>query len=178
MTTTPLLFSISTSFSTESAHAHSHKPVLSTKEATIMTHVLGFPLRNARATQYVGISHANTMKRRHEVLRSLIYKFKNRKAIWHWLFHSFLACYINGKVVMNDAYLTEINGWVNMYEVGKFVMVLNSEKVFDEITKRQSEDATGNLFDRMTSLFHNMVVCPQFCIIIGEFWNGWDLGGD
>ncbi|KAB2629776.1 ultraviolet-B receptor UVR8-like [Pyrus ussuriensis x Pyrus communis] len=84
-------------------------------------------------------TNTNTTKRRHEVLRSLIYKFKNRKAMWHWLFHSFFACYTNGKVVMNDAYLNEINGWVIMYEVCKFVMVLNEDKVFDEIAKRQNE---------------------------------------
>ncbi|KAM1084609.1 hypothetical protein ACFX15_022340 [Malus domestica] len=71
----------------------------------------------------------------------------------------------------------EINGWVNMYEVGKLVMVLNAEKVFDELAKRQSKDATGNLFDRMTPFFHNMVVCSQFCITEGEFWNVWDPGG-
>ncbi|KAM1305552.1 hypothetical protein ACFX2F_023075 [Malus domestica] len=64
-----------------------------------------------------------------------------------------------------------------MYEVGKLVMVLNAEKVFDELAKRQSKDAAGNLFDRMTPLFHNMVVCSQFCITEGEFWNVWDPGG-
>ena len=75
---------------------------------------------------------------------------------------------------MNDVYLNEINWWVGMYDVGKLVMVLNAEKMFDEIAKRQSEDAAGNLFSRMTPLCHNMVVCSQFCITIGEFWNGWD----
>ncbi|KAM2975633.1 hypothetical protein FF1_001774 [Malus domestica] len=64
-----------------------------------------------------------------------------------------------------------------MYEAGKLVMVLNAEKVFDEIAKRQEEDAAGNLFDRMTPLFHNMVVCCQFCLTIGAFWIGWDPGG-
>ncbi|TQD76019.1 hypothetical protein C1H46_038442 [Malus baccata] len=64
-----------------------------------------------------------------------------------------------------------------MYEVGRFVMVLNAEKAFDEIAKRQSKDAAGNLFDRMTPLFHIMVVCSQFCITKGEFGNGWDPGG-
>ncbi|KAM1037478.1 hypothetical protein ACFX15_031635 [Malus domestica] len=71
----------------------------------------------------------------------------------------------------------QIRSWVGLYEVGKFVMVFNAEKVLDEIAKRQSEDAAGNLFDRMTPLFHNMVICSQFCINIGEFWNGWDPGG-
>ncbi|CAN6683985.1 unnamed protein product [Malus baccata var. baccata] len=64
-----------------------------------------------------------------------------------------------------------------MYAVGKLVMVLNVEKVFDEIANRQSEDNAGNPFDRMTHLFHIMVVCSQFCIIEGEFWNVWDPGG-
>ncbi|KAM1030737.1 hypothetical protein ACFX13_035308 [Malus domestica] len=97
--------------------------------------------------------------------------------MWHWFFHGFLACYTDGKMVTNDVYVNEINGWVSMYEVGKLMMVLNAEKVFDEIAKRQSKDAAGNLFDRMTALFHNKVVCSQFFITRGEFWNGWDPGG-
>ena len=122
-------------------------------------------------------TNTNTTKHRHEVLRSLIYKFKNRKDMWHWFFHGFLACYTDGKMVTNDVYVNEINGWVSMYEVGKLMMVLNAEKVFDEIAKRQSEDVAGNLFDRMTPLFHNNVVCFQFFITRGEFWNAWDPGG-
>ncbi|KAM1262813.1 hypothetical protein ACFX2G_028507 [Malus domestica] len=84
--------------------------------------------------------NTNTTKRRHEVLRSLIYKFKNRKAMWHWFFHSSLSCYTDDKVDMNDAYLNEINGWVGMYEVGKFVIVRNAKKVFDEMPKRECEN--------------------------------------
>ncbi|KAM1617325.1 hypothetical protein ACFX1Q_017099 [Malus domestica] len=64
-----------------------------------------------------------------------------------------------------------------MYEVGKLMMVLNAKKVFDEIAKRQSKYAVGNLFDQMTPLFHNKVVCFQLFITRGEFWNGWDPGG-
>ncbi|XP_050107337.1 uncharacterized protein LOC126586526 [Malus sylvestris] len=66
------------------------------------------------------------MIRRHEVLRLLINNFKNRKAMWHWFFHCFLACYTDGKVVKTDVYLNEINGWIGTYEVGKLVMVLNA----------------------------------------------------
>ncbi|TQE07668.1 hypothetical protein C1H46_006739 [Malus baccata] len=84
--------------------------------------------------------NTNTTKRRHEVLRSLIYNFKNRKAMWHWFFHSSLACYTDGKVVMNDAYLNEINCWVGMSEVGNFVMVMNAKTVFDEMPKRECEN--------------------------------------
>ncbi|XP_050157912.1 uncharacterized protein LOC126631804 [Malus sylvestris] len=47
MVTIMPLFPISATFSTESAHAHNHNPVLSTKDATTMAHVLGFPLKNA-----------------------------------------------------------------------------------------------------------------------------------
>ncbi|KAM1159039.1 hypothetical protein ACFX14_032189 [Malus domestica] len=177
VTTTPLLFPISAIFSTKSAHAHSHKPVLSTTKATIVAHVLGFPFKNVGATKSVGLSHTNTMKRRDEVLRSLIYNLSHGKVKWHWILNSLLACYTDGKVGMNDVYLNKIHRWVGLYEVGKFVMVFNAEKVLDEIAKRQSEDAAGNLFDRMTPLFHNMVICSQFCINIGEFWNGWDPGG-
>ncbi|XP_070681462.1 uncharacterized protein [Malus domestica] len=68
--TTMPLFPISATFSTESAHAHNHNLVLSTKEATTMAHVLGFPLKKAGATKSVGISHTNTTKRRHEDLGS------------------------------------------------------------------------------------------------------------
>ncbi|KAM1368373.1 hypothetical protein PS1_001710 [Malus domestica] len=93
------------------------------------------------------------------------------------MLNSLLACYTDGKLGTNDVYLNEINGWVSMYEVGKLVMVLNAGKVFDEIAKRQEADAAGNLFDRMTPLFHNMVVCSQFCLTIGAFWIGWDPGG-
>ncbi|KAM2020152.1 hypothetical protein ACFX1T_022874 [Malus domestica] len=176
VTITPL-FPFSATFSTESAHAHNHKPVLSTKETTTMAHVLGFPLKNAGATKSVGLSHTNTTKHRHEVFRSLIHNLSHKKAKWHWFLKCLLTCYTDGKLGTNDVYLNEINGWVNMYEVGKLVMVLNAEKVFDELAKRQSKDAAGNLFDRMTPLFHNMVVCSQFCITEGEFWNVWDPGG-
>ncbi|KAM2878603.1 hypothetical protein FF1_014189 [Malus domestica] len=51
------------------------------------------------------------------------------------------------KMVTNDVYVSEINGWVSMYEVGKLMMVLNAKKVFDEIAKRQSKYAAENLFD-------------------------------
>ncbi|RXI07523.1 hypothetical protein DVH24_005296 [Malus domestica] len=44
--------------------------------------------------------------------------------------------------------------WVNWYLVGKFVKKdLYASTLFDEIAKRQSEDAAGNLFDRMTLFF-------------------------
>ncbi|KAM1431284.1 hypothetical protein ACFX2I_047252 [Malus domestica] len=145
VTTTPLLFSISAIFSTESAHAHSHKPVLNTTEATTVAHVMGFPLKNVGATTSIGLSHTNTTKSRHEVLRSLIYNLSHGKVKWHWILNSLLACYTDGNVGMNDVYLNKIHGWVGLYEVGKFVMVFNAEKVLDEITKRQGEDAAGNL---------------------------------
>ncbi|KAB2635920.1 RAN GTPase-activating protein 2-like [Pyrus ussuriensis x Pyrus communis] len=68
VTTMPPLFSISATFSTDSSYAHSHKPVLSTKEATTMAYVLGFPLRNVGVTKSVGLSHTNTTMHRHEEL--------------------------------------------------------------------------------------------------------------
>ncbi|KAM1615181.1 hypothetical protein ACFX1X_024592 [Malus domestica] len=72
--------------------------------------------------------------------------------MWHWFFHCFLAYYTDGKVVKTDVYLNEINGWIGMYEVGKFVMALNAEKMFDEMPKRECENIRGTYFEFIFSL--------------------------
>ncbi|KAM1059572.1 hypothetical protein TB1_023618 [Malus domestica] len=56
------------------------------------------------------------------------------------------------EVVKTDVYLNEINGWIGMYEVGKFVMALNAEKMFDEMPKRECENIRGTYFEFIFSL--------------------------
>ena len=139
MVTTAPLFPISATSSTESSHAHNHKPVLRTKEATTRVHVLGFPLKNAEATKSVGLSHTNTTKCRHEVLRSLIYNLSHWKANWHWLLQFILAYYLGDILVIYEDFLTKKIGWINWYLVGKFLMKdLCASNLFVEMSERQS----------------------------------------
>ncbi|KAM1233085.1 hypothetical protein FF1_002835 [Malus domestica] len=89
------------------------------------------------------------------------YFIKKKLHVWCQLLSGLLklGMICRHEVVKTDVYLNQINGWIGMYEVGKLVMVLNAQKVFDEIAKRQSGDNVGNIFNRMTPIFHNMVVC-------------------
>lgn len=50
----------------------------------------------------------------------------------------------------------DFNGWVNMSHASMFVMVLNADKVFDEIAKRWSEVTKGTLFNFVVYLIHHM----------------------
>ncbi|KAM1440032.1 hypothetical protein FF1_013404 [Malus domestica] len=105
---------------------------------------LGVPLRTVRATKSIGFSqladkgtNTRTTKSRHEVLESLIFNLLLRKAKWHWLLQFILVYYLGVIVVLYDVLLTEINGYVNWYLMGKFVTKdFYALELFEEMSKR------------------------------------------